>query len=82
MKEPTLGELKDTHPEVYKRAYECHVKHWGDPTTQNYANKKLLSELFVFEETIEGWCVWDELFFDGNYQPFYDFHGIKNPQSL
>ena len=74
MKEPTLGELKDTHPEVYKRAYECYTQHLEDPTTTK------LACLFVFEETKEGHFVWGELFYNGNFQPFYDFHGINNPE--
>ena len=80
MKEPTLGELKYTHPEVYKRAFEYHMEYLEDPTTKNYANKKQLNYLFVFEYTKEGHLVWVELFYNGNFQPFYDFHGIKNPE--
>ena len=83
LKRITLGELKKTHPEIYKTAYKRHktaTKIDGSKTHWVLSDDDKLSYLFVYFLTPEG-----DIWYDvevGKYQPFYDFHGIKNPELL
>ena len=70
-----IKDIKEKHPEIYKRAKECSRK------TYKFTSKertKYIGSAFYFNETLEGQSIWEKVN-TKNFQPFYDYHNIPNP---
>lgn len=66
-------DLKDKHPLIYKRALECCDE--GDDEHSD------LDIAFLWYDTKEGYNIWAEIYHNSNFQPFYDFHELENPEN-
>ena len=70
-------ELKDKHPLIYKRILEINKEQYNHLDIDN----KIIFTAIHWRKTDEGYDIWD-CADDFNYQPFYDFHKLQNPENI
>lgn len=73
-----IKELKDKHPEIYKRALECMVEQSKKPDEEADIEE---FTTFVWGRTKEGLSIWTDVN-NGYFAPFYVFHKIPIPNSV
>lgn len=74
-----ISELKEKHPAIYDRAMLCLANDDAKYGVGPHDDKLILGAAFSFIDTKEGFEIWMEVN-DGNFTPFYEFHGLEEPK--